>query len=528
MKDTLFNLVQKLLKLHNIAFDKEELTFQIQSHPSYPSLHSITGVLDHFNIENIAAEVPTDITTLEQLPNCFLAQIHTNKGLELVVLNRKNNDYFIFDTANKTAKLTPSEFLQKFTGVIVAVEKTENEIAVKTYPNYFKVLSLIALVLISGSLIYQNSPTWHATIYTVLSIVGIVISLAIVKQEFGLQTTIGNAFCSGVDDKKDCDAVLTSKGAEIIKGYKLSDLSLMYFGGLTLLSLVQINIPTIPYLISLTALPITLYSIYYQFAVVKKWCLLCLSIVAVLWLQAVLPILTASINVNTLTTTTILISALVIIGTWVIWSYIKPLFSELNELKNERIAYIKFKRNFTLFKTLLQKSPELNTYIGGHEDIIFGHHNSNLELTIITNPFCGHCKPVHEHIHDILKRYQNDVKIRIRFNINTKETDSNAVKITTRLVELYQTKGENNCLNAMDDIYRNQDPETWLKKWGTCQNIEHYKNNLEKEGLWCKDNAINFTPEILINGKAYPKEYDRTDLILFIEDLKESLVLEPS
>ena len=45
-----------LLRKNGIQFDKDEFLFQIQSHPSYPSLHSITGVLEHFNIDNIAEQ----------------------------------------------------------------------------------------------------------------------------------------------------------------------------------------------------------------------------------------------------------------------------------------------------------------------------------------------------------------------------------------------------------------------------------------------------------------------------------------
>ena len=50
MKSPLSLIVKKLLSKNAISFDKKELDFQIQSHPSYPSLHAITGVLDHFNI----------------------------------------------------------------------------------------------------------------------------------------------------------------------------------------------------------------------------------------------------------------------------------------------------------------------------------------------------------------------------------------------------------------------------------------------------------------------------------------------
>ena len=128
MQDTLFILVQRLLKSNKIPFDKDELAFQIQSHPSYPSLHAITGVLDHFNIENVAADVPANKETLVQLPDCFLAQINTEKGKDLVIVDRKKQDYFVYNSENKKEKHTEQEFIEKFTGIIVAVEKTEESV----------------------------------------------------------------------------------------------------------------------------------------------------------------------------------------------------------------------------------------------------------------------------------------------------------------------------------------------------------------------------------------------------------------
>ena len=357
--------------------------------------------------------------------------------------------------------------------------------------------------------------------YLVLSIVGIITSVAIVKQELGLKTSIGNAFCSGADDKKDCDAVLTSKGAEIIKGYKLSDLSVLYFSGLTLLTLAQIANPAISYTISLLAIPVTLYSIYYQYAVVKKWCMLCLSIVGVLWLQAAVPLITNT-YITTFVPTSFVAFGIVASLTWLAWYFIKPLVAEVTELRKEKIESVKFKRNFTLLNSLLHKSPQLYTQIENSQEIVFGNPNSALELTIVTNPFCGHCKPVHEHIDEILHRYANNVRIKIRFNINTENKDGDAVKITSRLIEIYHTQGSEACLKAMDAIYGGEKPVKWLETYGTCTQQEVYIAELEREKNWCANNAINFTPEILVNGRSFPKEYNRTDLILFIEDLEES------
>lgn len=523
MKSNLTYLVQKLLSKNKIPFDKEELSFQIQSHPSYPSLHAITGVLDHFNIENIAADVPATSEVLQQLPNYFIAQVSNDSGSDLALVEKKKEKYIIYLSDNQKETVSEGKFIIKFTGIIVAVEKSEEEEKnnLKIKSSIGKNISIAILSLFAIAFIYLKGASLYTITYLTLSVIGFTASVAIIKQELGLKTTIGDAFCSGANDKKDCDAVLTSKGAEIIKGYKLSDFSLLYFSGLLLLTFTQIVNPVISFTFSLIAIPITLYSIYYQYVVVKKWCMLCLTIVGVLWLQALIPLLTNS-YITTFITNDIIVFGLVSFTVLLTWNYLKPLITDVNQLKKEKIENVKFKRNYTLFESLLQKSSTIDTNIINGREIIFGNNDADLEITVITNPFCGHCKPVHSHIDEILHRYKNEVKIKVRFNINTQDLNSDAVKITSRLLELFETKGEAECLKAMDDIYSGETPENWFKKWGECIAVKTYNEELEKENTWCKDNAINFTPEILINGKSYPKEYNRSDLIFFIEDLHEN------
>ncbi|WP_412766881.1 hypothetical protein, partial [Tenacibaculum polynesiense] len=156
MEHSLTNLVQRLLKSNTISFDKDELIFQIQSHPSYPSLHAITGVLDHFNIENVAADVPANKETLVQLPDCFLAQISTDNRKDLVIVQRKGLDYFIYNSENKKEKYTEEEFLQKFTGIIVAVEKTGESVQPEKKSNLIKFIALGLLISLTGFSLYQS------------------------------------------------------------------------------------------------------------------------------------------------------------------------------------------------------------------------------------------------------------------------------------------------------------------------------------------------------------------------------------
>lgn len=519
MKKSLFLLVRKLLSENKIPFDKKELAFQIESHPSYPSLHAITGVLDHFNIENIAAEVPVNLETLLQLPDTFIGQIQTQSGKDLVTISKlKNKKQYNLFSNSKNEVLTEAKFLEKFTGIIVAVEKDETKQDVKNNRTLIEVILFAVLCIATSLLLITRNIGIANIIFIIISIIGVVASLSILKQELGESSIIGDAFCSGYNEKKDCDAVLTSKGAAIIKGHKLSDLSVIYFSGLLISSLLMKNFNLL-YLISFLALPITFYSIFYQYKVVKSWCTLCLSIVALLWLNGIVAatqVTSFSINFYDLLMVT---ASFVVV--YMAWMYIKPLVKEVTGLKKEKITFIKFKRNFNLFESLLQTSNTLNTAINSSEEIILGNKNASLQITVITNPFCGHCKPVHNIVNDILNRYSEAVKIVIRFNVHISDTASSGVQVTAKLLELYNQDKTEDCKKAMDDIYEGMEVKKWLSKWNKVEDLDQYFNVLKMQKDWCNTNAINFTPAILINGKSFPKEYDRTDLIFFIEDLEE-------
>lgn len=527
MKDTLIYQIQQLLLYNKINFDKKELAFQIQSHPSYPSLYATTSVLSHFDIDHLAMTIPVDLDTLKKLPKSFLAQINTNAEQEFVVVTKNDTHCTILTTDKKKKKHSYKEFLDKFTGIIVVVEKDELLENTTTKSNFNKALLVFSSILFISFLTISAASN-SSFIYLILCAVSIFISNAIVQQEQGNQTSLGNAFCSSATEKKDCDAVLSSNGALLFNRFKLSNISFLYFIGLTLASLLLIlqgsNINTL-YVISLSILPITAYSIYYQAVKIKKWCFLCLGIVGVIWAQAVVALVNLKlISLSSFSVEAILLTTLGFLVSFLLWNQLNPKFKSLKELRQTKIDYFRFKRNFNLFKTLLEKSKPIDTNINNTSEIILGNKNAPLNITVITNPFCGHCRPVHTLIENVLKKYNKEVSICIRFNVNTNDIENDAVKITSTLLEIYDTEETHTCLNAMGQIYSGMSVNNWLTKWGNCSEKENYINILKQESAWCKNNSINFTPEILINGHSFPKEYERTDLIYFIEELYDDSI----
>ncbi|WP_044399852.1 vitamin K epoxide reductase family protein [Lacinutrix sp. Hel_I_90] len=524
MKDTLSFLVQALLQNNKIKIDSAELDFQIQSHPSYPSLHAITGVLSHFTIVHTAIRVPVDKNTLEQLPASYIGQIKSEDETEFAFVINKGKKYKIIYSNKKSKTISEAIFLEQFTGVLVAVEKDETKPKQQASTAHFQnPLFGIALVLFTV-LFFNSEPSLPASIYFILSLIGVGVSLLIIQHDLGLDSKIIDSICSQESKTTNCNAVLNSKGATLYKHIKLSDVSLIYFVAIgvssLLLSLTRIPLTTL-YLISVMALPVIIYSIYYQVKVSKNWCVLCLGIVSILMFQAV-PFFITDVNVSIFSIESILLITFSIFTIAGLWLFISSKLKQEQAFRKLKLESHKFKRNFDLFNTLLKQSKTLNTALTNTPEIVLGNTKAALNIMVITNPFCGHCKGVHHLVESILKQHYNDLSITVRFNINTSNLENNGVLVSSRLLELFHTESEQKCLEAMHEIYSTGEASSWLAKWGKSANASIYGDILEAEYAWCLDNNINFTPEILINGKSYPQAYDRSDLIYFIEDLNET------
>jgi uncharacterized membrane protein/thiol-disulfide isomerase/thioredoxin len=475
----------------------------------------------------LALQVPIDTETLSQLPKHFIAQIKTEHSEDFAVVTNKGLQYEIHFGNKKKVIYTLDEFMEKFTGIMLAVEKDKAEELHHTSGSSLIIqMTIFGLVALSMLVIWMLShPDLSTSLFLIASLLGIYISISIYKQEQGERTSLSEAFCSGESEKSNCDSVINSKGANLFGLLKLSDLSLVYFAGLSvftyIVAITDLSL-NIAYVIALFAVVITLYSIYYQAFAVKAWCGLCLSIVGVLWIQAIIVLIQFDrIRAFSFSVKEVFFGVLSFSIVSVIWLYLKPNIELLKELKEEKIKYFKFKRNFNLFNTLLEKTDKINTQLSAVSEIVFGDKENTLSIVIITNPFCGHCKSVHTLVEKIHKKYNDLVNITIRFNISLSNKKSDLVKITSRLLELYQQEESISVMQAMHDIYGGQESVKWFEKWGKSDEPDNYIEVLEKESTWCKNNNINFTPEILIEGQSFPKEYNRGDLEYFIEDLYE-------
>jgi len=155
-------------------------------------------------------------------------------------------------------------------------------------------------------------------------------------------------------------------------------------------------------------------------------------------------------------------------------------------------------------------------------EIVFGAPDAPLELIIVTNPFCYYCKQMHADVENFLKNFGESIRVIIRFNVDLEKEDDKVYRITSFLLDVYNKKGSEALWNTLEEVYADKvDLKKWMEKKEPPK--ESYKNILVEQRNWCQTNGINFTPAMLVNGKRFPQEYEKGDLIYFIDDLLEQL-----
>ncbi|MFK8103101.1 MAG: vitamin K epoxide reductase family protein [Saprospiraceae bacterium] len=526
MRKELYQLLAQLLNSHRIRVNEAELKLQLQSHPSYPSLHALTGVLNHFGITNLALQVPVQADVLPELPDYFIANLMGAKEKQLMLVAKQQNRWEIFDDTDKVQLLDQASFLQRWDGIILAVEKEETALTeAKDEPSFFstKILFVGLFLLMAYFIAIQGN--LFASLHFLLSIIGFAFSVLIVQHELGFTSPTTDRFCQQ-SEKTSCDDVLLSKGAKILNFLKLSDLSIVIFGSYILYWTFYFLTTALPItlivLLSWSAIPVVLYSLYYQRWVVQKWCPLCLAIAGVLVLQAVSVFTSdfsfAMLSLSLKTGLIFLFSTLIAIGTW---KTVKDLLAQKKELGALKLKHFKFKRNFSIFQALHQRGESLNASIDIPQEIVLGAFDAPLEIILVTNPRCFYCKEAHQDISKVLKSASDQLKLIIRFNFREIDQEDIGYQVAAQLLHIFATQGKSAVEKALDEVYHAEVAlPTWLaQQTGNTKNA--YESSLRTQAEWCRTHGINFTPALFVAGKQFPVEYDRGDLIYFVEELIE-------
>lgn len=463
---------------------------------------------------------------LSDVPKPFIA--HLGKAGFVLVSEINENSICVSNEKWNKHSLTIGEFKNSFTGNILAAEKDETsgevDYAVKHRMEVIEnmrvpIVTAGAVILFLMSLLlnrsYINSISWSIIALTTFKTIGLITTILLLTQSIDAHNPLIQKLC-GSDNKKNCNAILSSKAAKITENLSWSEIGFFYFAGTWLAflsSYTQANMIQVLALLNLLSIPYTAYSIYYQWRVAKQWCTFCCIVQAVLWLEffAFLPYLTIPIQMPALTDWANLFISLT--APVLIWIFIKPYLLLSKQVKPLKHQLRQFKYNPELFNNRL--NDEVKFILPSQEEsLIIGSSEAEHVITMVSNPYCQPCARAHKALDSWLST-RNDVKLQVIFT-SVNEQDKKA-EVASHLMSLKTAQDSVSLKRALDDWYeqKQKNYSSWAKQYPVAKLIDN-TSALQVQREWCNMAEITGTPTFFINGRRLPKPYQPEDIKYFI------------
>ena len=507
-------IVKSYLNASGYKIDGNKLELQLETHPDYPSIKSITDTLDYFLIENLVANVPKN--SLDELPKTFIGLIKEEGLHNVVLVEQTKYGVLLIDSNFNKKKLSFDSFIEQWEGIILAIEKNVSGIGVLPKVNSILILPLLLLGTLLFSLFFVNK--MEILVYYLFSFIGLIISCFIVQEKWGLVNETVQKVCKSISSRGSCSEVINNEGFNLFNFITLSDACVAYFAS-SLLSFILFGYDeSVLVVVSMSSTPVVLYSVYYQLKVLKKWCALCLGVSIVLSIQILILLLSFdSFEFKKYHLIKYIIVGLSVLFSWKTFDQLWV--KKIKFLKNEK-EFLKFKRDFGIFESLLKKNPIGNAVflIEEEELISFGAKEPLVVINAVTNPLCKYCWESFQVYYDILST-KKDVQINFIFSVPN-DIKSLEMQISLSILNLYFGCRREIALEAMKDWYNSRDIYAWKEKYTLETNL-HSKNFsiLKNHYKWLESNNVSNLPVTIIDGFYFPKSYQIEDLKMVIDEI---------
>ncbi len=514
------NNLEEIVKKLNLKVSESTLKTAFKFHPDYPSLSALSDILSEWQVDNLAVKIsPQQIQELT-----FPAIAHIDDGLEgyfVLLESFENQRVTYWDSEKGTITESIELFMAKWQGVTLLLEINDKsaepnfaEINRKQiFANAEKWLGFITLGLVAlGG--FTISQTWQNVALWLILVLSTAVSTIILLGEYGIKSPTIEKLCN-LNNQTNCDTVLASSGSKLFQYFSWAEIGFWYFVGSSIFTLICFLSNEFDYLntltiVSLTALPYTVFSVYYQWQIVKKWCTLCLVIQAVLVLEFIVLFNNNSLTISSINSVYLLIISLLLPTT--LWAFIKPSLEKARTLPDLERSVMNFKYNTNLFTNHLENQRYAHT---GVSNITAGNSEASVLITMVSNPFCGPCAKAHEALEKLLEGYADYIKVEYIFTGNKQSEE-----MIKHLCSLPEGKQD----EALHDWYKTINYEKWSAKY-PIEISQDAENQLLEYREWSNQNQISHTPTFFINGKELVSPYTIQDLKYHVKELGERVAV---
>ena len=491
---------------NKLKISRTEFLFQFQSHPNYPSLLAFSDTLNFLNLKNKVYEINKE--DWNELPEQFIV-IYKN---EYTLIIKKDNEYLIFN--DKNDKISKEKLYSNSQDIVFIFDDIADVIRAKNPSNKWVINILFTLIILFAYL-HENR---FLFIYNLLTVTGLFVSLELFNSKFGEKSTVINTFCSNnakddLDSTNNCTKIFNSDKLSLL-GLKLSDFSLIYFLGLSILGIFLKEINLLLKCFSMFSIFVIIYSLYIQIIVEKIYCKICMIIIIVLSFQITISQLFFD---NSCNYDKIYIAIFTLLLSLFTVKYINDILNQKQNYYALSLKAVRFKKNYDIFKRELK----IKHFEFEHKNKEFwiGNEKSKLHISLITNPYCVYCKDTIQILKKIVTKYP-EISIQLRFNYLASNKDDDLKSIISIFRNIFQNKGQYLLLNAIEFWHNKNDLGIFKNKYKSFV-LETELDDVIKLGEENIKLGLTYTPQILINNYLFPHLYEREDILYFIDELMD-------
>jgi uncharacterized membrane protein len=531
VRTSLSTVAAHYIRLLKVKVTESSIKRSVEENPHYPSLLSLTETFDHYRISNKTFSIlPENLDNLEP-PFIAFINIPDIENDFVLVTKIDGSTISYLHKSGKTQVVSKNEFLSKYLNIVWIAEPDEQSGENDYYQNLrrehkirnSKILWIAGVILLMSFAFAINFTAVAALSFTgimLLKFTGLTLTIFLLIYENDKSNAFVKSICTA-KKQLNCDAVLNSKASKIM-GLSWSEIGFFYFCTTTLwllFPLINLNEKIIWIALSnAIASPYILFSVYYQWRIAKQWCILCLSVQGILFLE----LCWSYINFWSVDRPGIgdyivhgpygimLIPFLILSGVALAWIGFKTILRKAKNADSYRTAYKRLHYNQDIFQGILLREPQAPDG-WQHLGIDLGDANASNVITKVCDPYCTPCAKAHPFLEEIINRNE-DFKLKIIFTASN-DTDDKSAPIVKHLLSIAAEGDMEKTKKALNEWYlsKNKDFNSFAEKYKVIQN-DKAVNEIAAMRNWCDKADITFTPTIFLNGYLMPEDYNPEEL----------------
>jgi uncharacterized membrane protein len=511
------NMLELILKQLKVKFTKTYTRKFYSEHFDNKSLFGISQMLFDYNVPNTAIRM-REKKELSSLKKPFVANL---QGKNVVIKHYTENDVWYIDEG-KEIRISIETFKNLWDGVALIPEKNESSIEPQYKENLKKhifhiireisaVVCMVLLFLIGfiSNNLYSNP---GLLLLSIINAGGVYIGYLLVQKQLYIQNNHADKICS-LFKKNGCNDVLNSSAAKFLGVIGWSEIGFSYFISNLIATILFPYLIGYLALINICALPYSFWSVWYQRFKVKQWCPMCLIVQVLFWFIFIINFILGFISIPESTATEIFLTGIIYIAPFLFISLLLPMIMDKRRLHFQSQAMNNLKMKPEIFKALLKQESHYDVDLSTSL-IVWGNSNSNILISIVTNPHCSPCADMHKEVDKLLKKAGDSICVQYIFSAYNEELESSNKFLAAVYFSDLSMKKKQAIYNEWFEKGKYQKEEFFEKYRFDLKNPKVIEE-INKHKEWKNKIVIKGTPTILVNGYEFPDYYKIEDIIYF-------------